>query len=53
MAPKAPTVLLTNDDGPPNPRDSPYVFGLYQHLTQTLGWNVKVVLPSSQKSWIG
>ncbi|KAK0208340.1 survival protein sure-like phosphatase/nucleotidase [Desarmillaria ectypa] len=53
MAPKAPTVLLTNDDGPPNARDSPYVFGLYQHLTQTLGWNVKVVLPSSQKSWIG
>ncbi|KAG7450494.1 sure-like protein [Guyanagaster necrorhizus] len=53
MAPKAPTVLLTNDDGPPNARESPYVFGLYQHLTQTLGWNVKVVLPSSQKSWIG
>ncbi|KAK0506101.1 survival protein sure-like phosphatase/nucleotidase [Armillaria luteobubalina] len=53
MASRVPTVLLTNDDGPPNLRDSPYVFGLYQHLTQILGWNVKVVLPSSQKSWIG
>ncbi|KAJ6604674.1 survival protein sure-like phosphatase/nucleotidase [Mycena vulgaris] len=45
-------VLLTNDDGPPNNAASPYVFGLYNHLT-ALGWDVKVVLPSSQKSWIG
>ncbi|TFY69784.1 hypothetical protein EVJ58_g226 [Rhodofomes roseus] len=41
-----------NDDGPPGP-ESPYVYGLYQHLTKDLGWDVKVVLPSSQKSWIG
>ncbi|KAF8626537.1 hypothetical protein AX15_004840 [Amanita polypyramis BW_CC] len=46
-------VLLTNDDGPPNPHESPYVLGLYQHLTKDLGWNVRVVLPSTQKSWIG
>ncbi|EIM87883.1 sure-like protein [Stereum hirsutum FP-91666 SS1] len=45
-------VLLTNDDGPPGP-DSPYIYGLYKHLTQDLGWKVKVVVPSSQKSWIG
>ncbi|KAJ6575139.1 survival protein sure-like phosphatase/nucleotidase [Mycena capillaripes] len=45
-------VLLTNDDGPPNKAASPYVFAFYQHLT-ALGWDVKVVLPSSQKSWIG
>jgi len=46
------TVLLTNDDGPPGPH-SPYIYGLYRHLSQNLGWDVKVVVPSSQKSWIG
>lgn len=45
-------MLLTNDDGPPGP-GSPYIYGLYRHLTTDLGWDVKVVLPSSQKSWIG
>ncbi|KAG5635098.1 hypothetical protein H0H81_012454 [Sphagnurus paluster] len=49
----APRVLLTNDDGPPDHKESPYVLGLYRHLTEDLGWDVKVVLPSSQKSWIG
>lgn len=48
-----PRVLLTNDDGPPDSVESPYVLGLYRHLTEQLGWDVKVVLPSSQKSWIG
>jgi len=48
-----PRVLLTNDDGPPDPKESPYILGLYLHLTQVLGWDVKVVLPSAQKSWIG
>ncbi|KAI0001999.1 sure-like protein [Russula vinacea] len=61
MAPKQPTVLLTvtrfppnalpNDDGPPSAA-SPYIFGLYKHFV-TLGWDVRVVIPSSQKSWIG
>ncbi|EMD42032.1 hypothetical protein CERSUDRAFT_110571 [Gelatoporia subvermispora B] len=45
-------VLLTNDDGPPG-HESPYIYGLYRHLTRDLGWDVKVVIPSSQKSWIG
>lgn len=48
-----PRVLLTNDDGPPDFKESPYVLGLYRHLTEELGWDVTVVLPSSQKSWIG
>ncbi|KZT74649.1 sure-like protein [Daedalea quercina L-15889] len=52
MSSRVPRVILTNDDGPPGP-DSPYVYGLYQHLTNELGWDVKVVIPSSQKSWIG
>jgi len=47
-----PTILLTNDDGPPC-AESPYIFGLYKYLTRTLGWDVRVVIPSSQKSWIG
>ncbi|KAF9651382.1 sure-like protein [Thelephora ganbajun] len=44
--------LRVNDDGPPGP-ESPYIFGWYRHLTQDLGWDVKVVIPSTQKSWIG
>ncbi|PPR06888.1 hypothetical protein CVT24_011578 [Panaeolus cyanescens] len=36
-----PRVLLTNDDGPPDPKESPYVLGLYRHLTEQLGWDVK------------
>ncbi|KAJ3934625.1 MAG: survival protein sure-like phosphatase/nucleotidase [Lentinula lateritia] len=50
---RRPRVLLTNDDGPPDTKESPYIFGLYKHLTERLGWDVKVVVPSSQKSWIG
>ncbi|KZT52837.1 sure-like protein [Calocera cornea HHB12733] len=46
-------VLLTNDDGPPNPRESPYIFSFARALEKELGWDVKVVLPASQKSWIG
>ncbi|KAF8216218.1 survival protein sure-like phosphatase/nucleotidase [Mycena galopus ATCC 62051] len=45
-------VLLTNDDGPPNLAASPYIFSFYTQLIK-LGWDVKVLLPSSQKSWIG
>ncbi|EJD03904.1 sure-like protein [Fomitiporia mediterranea MF3/22] len=45
-------VLLTNDDGPPG-KDSPYIFGLARHLVEDLDWDVKVVVPSTQKSWIG
>ncbi|KII94368.1 hypothetical protein PLICRDRAFT_36631 [Plicaturopsis crispa FD-325 SS-3] len=52
MADKKLRVLLTNDDGPPGP-DSPYIYGLFRHLTDDLGWDVKAVVPSSQKSWIG
>ncbi|KAG8852049.1 hypothetical protein FRB96_008967 [Tulasnella sp. 330] len=53
MSPRIPRrVLLSNDDGPPS-HESPYIFGLYMELTRKLGWDVKVVIPSSQKSWIG
>ncbi len=44
-------VLITGDDGPPS-SVSPYVLGLYQELKRK-GWDVSVVVPSSQKSWGG
>ncbi|GBE77910.1 hypothetical protein SCP_0107920 [Sparassis crispa] len=52
MSSKKLRVLLTNDDGPPG-KDSPYIYGLYRHLTRDLCWDVRVVIPSTQKSWIG
>ncbi|KAF7306944.1 SurE domain-containing protein [Mycena indigotica] len=46
-------LLLTNDDGPPGPA-SPYLASFYDKLL-ALDWvdKVHVVIPSSQKSWIG
>ncbi|KAN0063752.1 hypothetical protein ACQY0O_003802 [Thecaphora frezii] len=44
-----PRVLLVNDDGPPA-KNSPHVLGLYDEM-RAIGWDVTVVLPSSQKSW--
>ncbi|WFD35663.1 hypothetical protein MCUN1_002524 [Malassezia cuniculi] len=44
-------VLLVNDDGPPSPT-SPYVLALYEALVE-LGWTVRAVLPSGQRSWSG
>jgi len=52
MASRPLRVLLTNDDGPPGCQ-SPYIFGLYKHITRTFGWDLRVVIPSSQKSWTG
>ena len=49
---KSPTVLLTNDDGPPA-KDSPFILSFVESLHKQLGWtDVRVVIPSSQKSWI-
>ncbi|KDN52269.1 sure-like protein [Tilletiaria anomala UBC 951] len=45
-------VLITGDDGPPS-KSSPYVLGLYQAIREQLGWDVSVILPSTQKSWGG
>ncbi|KAF8516183.1 sure-like protein [Hysterangium stoloniferum] len=52
MSSNRPRVLLTNDDGPPG-HESPYIFALSVFLQEELGWHVRVVVPSSQKSWIG
>jgi tubulin--tyrosine ligase len=43
---------VVNDDGPPSNQSSPYVHSLVQNL-QAAGHTVSVVLPHTQRSWIG
>ncbi|KAF2197024.1 acid phosphatase-like protein [Delitschia confertaspora ATCC 74209] len=45
-------ILVTNDDGPPSNQSSPYVHSLVTSL-QKAGHTVSVVLPHTQRSWIG
>ncbi|KAF2654631.1 sure-like protein [Lophiostoma macrostomum CBS 122681] len=45
-------ILVTNDDGPPSDQSSPYVHSLVSTL-QSAGHTVSVVLPHTQRSWIG
>ncbi|RKF57928.1 putative tubulin--tyrosine ligase PBY1 [Erysiphe neolycopersici] len=45
-------ILVVNDDGPPSTQSSPYVHSLVQTLQQA-GHVVSVVLPHTQRSWIG
>ncbi|TVY16486.1 putative tubulin--tyrosine ligase PBY1 [Lachnellula arida] len=45
-------ILIVNDDGPPSSQSSPYVHSLVQSL-QAAGHLVSVVLPHTQRSWIG
>ncbi|KAB2570328.1 putative tubulin--tyrosine ligase PBY1 [Lasiodiplodia theobromae] len=45
-------ILVTNDDGPPSDHSSPYVQPLVSTL-ESHGHQVSVILPSTQRSWIG
>jgi len=45
-------ILIVNDDGPPSSQSSPYVHSLVTSL-QAAGHIVSVVLPHTQRSWIG
>merc|ERR1712000_456863 len=45
-------ILVVNDDGPPSNQSSPYVHSLVKSL-QEAGHIVSVVLPHTQRSWIG
>ncbi|PMD48426.1 tubulin-tyrosine ligase family protein-like protein [Hyaloscypha variabilis F] len=45
-------ILIVNDDGPPSNQSSPYVHSLVKTL-QAAGHVVSVVLPHTQRSWIG
>ncbi|KAG0171092.1 hypothetical protein DFQ30_001519 [Apophysomyces sp. BC1015] len=44
-------VLISNDDGPPNEEESPFIEPFIEHL-ERLGWVVRVALPNCQKSWV-
>ncbi|KAF1815624.1 sure-like protein [Eremomyces bilateralis CBS 781.70] len=45
-------ILVVNDDGPPSQHSSPYVHSLIRTL-QSHNHTVSVVLPNTQRSWIG
>lgn len=45
-------ILVTNDDGPPSSKSSPYVLNFVRAL-QADGHTVSVCLPNTQRSWIG
>ncbi|KKZ60104.1 5'/3'-nucleotidase SurE [[Emmonsia] crescens] len=45
-------ILVVNDDGPPSPKCSPYLFPFVKTLEKA-GHLVSVVIPDSSRSWIG
>lgn len=47
------TSQLTNDDGPPNDDTSPYIHYFVEALRKYTDWDISVVLPNTQRSWIG
>lgn len=48
-------VLITNDDGPPSGTGghSPFIYPFARALMTHLNWDVRVVVPASQRSWVG
>ncbi|CEP63842.1 putative tubulin tyrosine ligase LALA0_S09e03730g [Lachancea lanzarotensis] len=47
-------IFLTNDDGPPDARASPYLRHFIQHiLTTRPDWHLTICVPDQQRSWIG
>jgi tubulin---tyrosine ligase len=44
---------VLNDDGPPNPRTSPFISTFVRALKATTDHEINVVLPDRQRSWIG
>ncbi|BGP44781.1 hypothetical protein JCM10450v2_000595 [Rhodotorula kratochvilovae] len=48
-------ILLTNDDGPPSGASghSPFIWPFARALVDLLNADVRVVIPASQKSWVG
>lgn len=49
----APPAARPSDDGPPSASESPMIGSFARALKEFNGWDVRVVVPSSQKSWIG
>ncbi|GAA6061696.1 hypothetical protein JCM10212_005988 [Sporobolomyces blumeae] len=48
-------ILLTNDDGPPSVKSghSPFIYPFAKGLLKELDCEVKIVVPSRQRSWAG
>lgn len=46
-------ILLTNDDGPLNDVSCPYVKYLVDEINETTDWDLSIVVPNQQRSWIG
>lgn len=46
-------VLLTNDDGPLSDEFSPYVKSLVDAFYKYTDWSLTIVVPHTQRSWIG
>ena len=46
-------VLLTNDDGPINDGSCPYMKYLVDEIKQNTDWDLSIVIPDQQRSWIG
>ncbi|ONH69401.1 putative tubulin--tyrosine ligase PBY1, partial [Cyberlindnera fabianii] len=44
---------LTNDDGPLNDESSPYVKILVDAIEKYTDWDLSIVVPNQQRSWIG
>lgn len=46
-------VLLTNDDGPLDDKACPYIKYFVDEITSTTDWDLSIVVPNQQRSWIG
>lgn len=46
-------VLLTNDDGPLDDQHCPYIKYLVDEINENTDWDLSIVVPNQQRSWIG
>ncbi|KAI9205022.1 survival protein sure-like phosphatase/nucleotidase [Polychytrium aggregatum] len=53
MPPPIRHVLLSNDDGPPDPSRSPYIKPFVLAFAEHFGCKITVCIPDRQRSWVG
>lgn len=46
-------VLIVNDDGPLNDATCPYIKYLVDEILESTDWQILIVVPDQQRSWIG
>lgn len=46
-------ILLTNDDGPLDNKACPYIKYLVDEINLNTDWDLSIVVPNQQRSWIG